>query len=246
MRPLTARELLTVWERGANQSIVGKTLSLLGVACSVTDLNIVARLSIGDRDARLLRLREWIFGHKLTSMATCPACAQVVEWEMDSREFRLQEPAKDTDTRIFHFEDDQHKIQFRLPDTRDILKVLSKEDHAINDRDILYSCVIEANVNGQVVDAGLLSSSVLTAIDQRMSQEDPQADIKIKLTCVSCSHQWEARFDIMTYLWSEINGWCHRLMQEVCLLARSFGWSEAEILDMSSRRRQLYIEMLRS
>jgi len=51
-------------------------------------------------------------------------------------------------------------------------------------------------------------------------------------------------FDILTYLWSEIEDWAQRLLLEVHTLALAYGWSERDILAMSPRRRRLYLEMV--
>ena len=77
-----------------------------------------------------------------------------------------------------------------------------------------------------------------------MSEEDPQADIRMNLICPACTNKWETRFDIVGYLWAEIDNWAYRLMGEVVVLARAFGWQEKDIVNMSARRRHLYIQML--
>ena len=72
MRALKAMELLTVWERGLNQTLLERVLALLIAACPKIDSETIAGLSIGERDARLLQLREWMFGSHLVNTAQCP------------------------------------------------------------------------------------------------------------------------------------------------------------------------------
>jgi hypothetical protein len=51
-------------------------------------------------------------------------------------------------------------------------------------------------------------------------------------------------FDIVPYLWTEINAWAMRLLREIHSLATAYGWREADILAMSAVRRHWYLEMI--
>src|SRR3712207_8173915 len=48
-----------------------------------------SRESVGRRDARLLTLREWTFGPRLVSLASCPLCAERLETAFDAAEIRV-------------------------------------------------------------------------------------------------------------------------------------------------------------
>jgi hypothetical protein len=50
--------------------------------------------------------------------------------------------------------------------------------------------------------------------------------------------------DIITFFWMEIKTRARRLLTEVHLLARTYGWSENDILTMSPRRRTMYLQMV--
>ena len=90
MRPLTAAELLQIWDEGTGMSLLEKTLLLLGKAYAIEDWKQLGKSSIGNRDAMLLQLREWMFGNKLKNMAKCPACNEIVEWETSTDDLHLQ------------------------------------------------------------------------------------------------------------------------------------------------------------
>ena len=79
MRPLSAAELLDVWERGFAQAPVERALTLLKAACPELSLRITRKADIGDRDLRLLTLREWTFGSQLLCLATCTGCGEQLE-----------------------------------------------------------------------------------------------------------------------------------------------------------------------
>jgi len=44
----------------------------------------------------------------------------------------------------------------------------------------------------------------------------------------------------------EVNEWAERQLQTVHKLARAYGWTEREILNLSPVRRQLYLGMIES
>jgi hypothetical protein len=73
---------------------------------------------------------------------------------------------------------------------------------------------------------------------------DPQAEVRVAVTCPACHHPWSTVFDIVAYLWSEIDDWARRLLSEVDVLASSYGWNESAILGMTARRRRLYLEII--
>ena len=85
---------------------------------------------------------------------------------------------------------------------------------------------------------------MIDTVSQRMAVADPQADVRLAMTCPACGHKWKAIFDIVSFFWSEIDSWVKRTLHEVHVLASVYGWSEAEILHMSAWRRQSYLAMV--
>ena len=61
--------------------------------------------------------------------------------------------------------------------------------------------------------------------------------------CAACGHAWQSVFDIAGFFWNEIHVRGRRLLQEIDLLARTYGWTEGEILGMTDQRRSLYVGM---
>lgn len=245
MKPLTAAELLTVWEQGMNQSLLQKTLHLLARACPEIDPDAAAKLSIGERDARLLLLREWMFGSRLMNMVDCPQCSERLEWETNIRDIRLQSLQPHHSSREFSLELDEYSVRFRLPNSLDIASVIANGPDQPDPAKILAGCILDSQRSGEACEVNDLPDKVVQALNQRMEEEDPQADIRITLHCPNCSHQWTARFDIASYLWTEINQWAVRILQDVHKLARTYHWSERDILNMNPVRRQLYLGMVR-
>ncbi|HEV8515751.1 MAG TPA: hypothetical protein VGQ59_20855 [Cyclobacteriaceae bacterium] len=235
-------ELLKAWEAGLERPMLDATLFLLATSYSVNSSDI-GRLSIGDRDVRLLQLREWLFGHRLNNLAKCPACGELIEWECDLKEFYFQPVSSELSSRQYLLERENIHIHFRLPNSLDIVTAISRQ---WNSNAVLSNCIIEVYEENKKSSLDILTDEMWSALDEKMSELDPQADIKINLSCPVCSNHWQTSFDIVSYLWTEINNWAQRMVQEVYTLARAFGWSEKEILEMSTYRRELYVEMLRT
>ena len=85
----------------------------------------------------------------------------------------------------------------------------------------------------------------LAAHTRKASQADPQADLQLDLSCDACGHQWQAPFDIVAFLWTELNAWAQRRLSEIHVLAKAYGWTEPEVLALSPWRRQVYLNMVR-
>jgi len=236
MRAPGTAEMLDLWERSSGKTSVERSIELLSLASIEGD---PAGLSIGRRDANLLRLRERFFGSLLSNIADCPACGERVEWTGDTRDLLVDGGEKEG---VFTMYAEPYVIGFRLPNSYDLMKASVYREHP---EGLLQDCILEVKKGNAYCDAAELPEGVLDLLDRRMAEEDPQADISMLLSCAKCSHQWEMSFDICSYLWKEIDNWARRVLREVAMLAAAFGWSEPDILHMSPRRRRLYLEMIR-
>ena len=242
MRPLNSSELLDIWERSTDRPLFEKALILLNMACSDGEPEDPALLSIGNRDALLLQLREWMFGPQLLNVTRCPQCSEIIEWVTDISDLRFPASGK-ISTASYSLQVDTFNIQFRLPNSYDLFRVFSDSDYQSNPKKLLTDCIIEVlqDTNSSVD----LPAEVLDRLDQQMSLEDAQAEINMALSCPGCSHKWESKFDIVNYLWMEIDSWARHILKDVATLAATFSWSETQILSMSPQRRQLYLDIIR-
>ena len=243
MRVLSASELLAIWEHGLGQRPAERALVLLEAAYRKQSADAIAELSIGERDSRLLQVRQVLFGPRITSTTLCPRCSERLEWESDVAELCVNEGK--TSTTELCVEAEAYRLKFRLPNSRD-LAALSKDEEGINDRrtQLLERCLLDASTSeGEPLRIEQLPETALQAMVQEMDRADPQSNLQINLTCPACGHRWEALFDIVSFLWAEINNWAERTLRTVHLLARAYGWREADILALGPTRRQIYLEM---
>jgi hypothetical protein len=89
-----------------------------------------------------------------------------------------------------------------------------------------------------------LPEAIVAAVSRRMNELDPQADTQIALACPECHHQWQTPLDPISYFWSEIQEWGHRILRDVHALASAYGWREVDVLALSAWRRQAYLELI--
>jgi hypothetical protein len=242
MKRLTAHTLLAAWEQGVSQSPVQRALTLVALECPETSPDGLRALSIGQRDAYLLRLRESAFGPQMTGVIACPACSRPLELNFTVPGIRVPPPANPTGPcTVTHA---GYQVEFRLPNSDDLAALSSDLDRSSNERQVLERCLLNAQQNGDAVTLDRLPAEVLAAVSDRMVEADPQADLQLSLTCPECAHRWQAPLDIVSYLWTEINAWATRLLREIHALASAYGWREADILALSPWRRQVYLEMV--
>src|SRR5205807_10081595 len=121
--------------------------------------------------------------------------------------------------------------RYRLPTCADAIALANGE--SADARSLIERCFIDASCGEPLAPGEALPEPVLIAIAHGIGSADPHADILLDLACSGCAHRWSAPFDAVTFLWSEISAWARRTLREVALLARSFGWREADILALS-------------
>lgn len=240
MRPLSTAELIDIWGRGLRESSPRRAFRLLAAACDES-ADELAGLSLGERDARLLTLREWAFGPDLMSLATCPQCHQQLELALPAGDLLSSPAAQPEDT--LKAEADEFILEFRLPTCADLAaaEATGTPDLA---RELLERCLISASRGGQPVEAAALPPMAVEAIEREMDRADPRADVRLAISCASCSHQWRQPFDILSFFWAELHSWAPRILHEVHALASAYGWREAEILKLPAWRREFYLQMV--
>jgi hypothetical protein len=243
MRALTASDMLQIWELGQNRHPIDRALTILAVAMPDRNMDELARLCIGDRDGWLLRLREMTLGAQFVGMAQCPQCGEELELAMNIRDFGFTEPELVVvPEQTIHLE--EFVVQVHLPNSHDLAAVVSCRDLETADRLLLQSCIISVDKLGESVSIDALPSEILDRISAQIAELDPRSEIILAPICPACEYSWQVLFDIVTFFWTELSVRAKQLMQEVAVLARAYGWREADILAMSPIRRQFYIDVV--
>jgi transcriptional regulator NrdR family protein len=236
----TATALLEVWERSLAEPMAVKAFALLALACPEVSLEEMAGWSVGRRDRTLLGLRQGLFGTRLESVTHCPRCAQKLELTFATHEVMTEfVPVAD----VLELKTDGHRVQFRLPTVQDMVQV-ARQSPQNSAQTLLERCVLEVQTMRKKKQTALASDQLLNAVGAAMAEADPQALIELALECPACAHPWLAVFDIVSYLWRELDSWARATLHDVHLLARAYGWHEADVLALSVHRRRLYLELV--
>jgi len=247
MRALSASEQLRVWDRSRQQTSARRCLLLLAAASPERSPDELAQLSVGQRDACLLTLREWMFGSRIESVIACPECAERLELTFEVADIRARgKEEKATPGATYLLRIDGYEVRFRPPNSADLEEIVKLETAAAARERLLARCALEIKCRTakSVRRADRLPPKVADALVKRMAEVDPQANVQLNLTCPSCRHVWTAAFDIASFLWSEIDNWARRILREVHVIASAYGWREADILEMSAERRSYYLELI--
>jgi hypothetical protein len=243
MRALRAGELLRLWEQTNCSSLTQRALALLS-SVAVEEASALADLSIGTRDALLLELRAQTFGTVLKAQTQCPACAERLAFSIQIQDLLAARNAVTAAEPIWH----EHasvgwSVRFRVPSSSDLLELERlPRSHDLR-RVLLERCVQEARYEGTLTDPVQLPQAVVQELAERMDALDPCADILLALCCSGCQHAWSAQLDIVSYVWAELCVHARRLLREVDVLARTYGWRESDILGLGSARRRAYLEL---
>jgi hypothetical protein len=244
MRALSVGELLSAWEHAYAQRPAQRALALVRAACADDELDPEA-LSLGERDARLLALRERTFGQALRSVAACEECGERMEFNFTTADILAMAPAEPSHG-VHRLDVDEYRVEWRLPTSGDVAALGATDDVAAASARLEESCVVGASRGDTAVAPSELPEAVRQALAQAVADADPLADVEIALPCPACSHQNLVPFDVATFFWDEITAWAHRTLQDVHLIASAYGWPERDILAMTALLRQLYLEMLRA
>ena len=240
MRPLSVHELLGVWERGLAAGPSERALAILSAACPESPPATLARVSVGRRDGRLLTVREWAFGPDSRRARRLPTLPRAARDDAAGGRSPASADEAATESSVTM---GRYAVRCRPPDTTRPAGVRRSGRRARPGAACWRACVTEAVRDAEPVSAGDLPDDVVREVVERIAALDPQADTRIDLSCPDCHYGWSEAFDIVSFFWTEIDAWARRLLRDVNVLARAYGWREHDILALSPMRRQLYLAM---
>lgn len=237
---MSSASLLISWESASRTRETWNSLGLLLPWADGLDLEALADLSVGERDARLLALRRRLFGQPIEALAYCPGCGSTIElaFQVSDIETKHQEQGPCT---VQH---GAWSVDFRLPDSRDLKAAGAFASVEEARRCLIDRCVIRLSKESEMLTAGDAPPELITLMEQRMVEADPQADVRLKLNCPACATAWDADVDIGAFVATEVAAGARRLLRDVHRLASAYGWREDEILSLGALRRQAYLDLV--
>jgi hypothetical protein len=236
MKPLTPDSVLTAWERGRSRHPIDRALLLFALSEPDVAVDSLADQPLGRRNSALMRLRQATFGSRLRAYLDCAACGERQVIELDAFELLATgAPCGEGNDQI-----SVDGRNFRLPTSRDLALIAVEADVDQAATKLLELCALDEISARQDSDTAL--SVLMDSVAAALEQADPLAELTLDFVCDSCGHAGTVPFDIATFLWEEVESQARRLFDEVHLLARAYGWNEAEILALSEARRSAYLE----
>lgn len=248
---LTDNDVLKLLESGQHRSAVERALLMLSAAHPDMSWQQLSALSVGQRDAKLLSLRERIFGSVVDVFTTCPNCQQELELSLTTTNLLISAPddIPESDSGISTVIGDM-AVRFRLPDSTDLQAVNRCEDVETARKLLIDRCIVDIQGDAEQLqrafekDGKSYTAEFEAALAGQMSELDPQAEIRLNLKCAECDHHWQSLFDIAAFFWTELETHAKRLLNEIHILARVYHWHERDILALTPMRRRWYLEMV--
>lgn len=219
----TETELLRDWEAGQALSPAARLWHLAGA---------VQDLPVGAAMATLLARHRALFGPILRGVVDCPKCGITLDVECDI-DALLAAPESPRQMEHSLVLDNGATVRFRLPTLADLAAISSARDEDATALALLEHCLIDTAA----------VPALLEPVAARMAELDPLGDAELSLRCELCEMSFARPLDPAAFLWQETSLHARRLLAHVAALARAYGWSEADILAMSSVRRQVYLDL---
>jgi len=233
MTGMDAQSLLACWEHGRRHHPQHRVQLLFAAAEPNLDPETLADRPLGTRNAALLRLRQSLFGDALKSCVDCPECGERLEFTLSANSLLARAPERLGGAGIPDVTVAGHTL--RLPTSRDLANVATESNASSAARRLLQRLCVSGTPEQW-------SEELETRIARALDDADPCLDLTLDLACPACGHDWSAPFDVGGFLWEEIDVRARRLLDEVHALARSYCWSERQILELSETRRRAYLE----
>lgn len=272
MATTSTAALLDAWDQGRDASPGERALILLGVVHPEMPASTLSTWPVGRRDAALLSFCERLFGPRLAAQAHCPHCAGLLELDVDVARIAAAAPREIAEAYVFR--SGGYCLTYRLPSAGDLaaLETAGRAGGAPMSRWLLDRCIVavesddatvpDQNGTPNVAEKATRSASsaadigrsievpanIVAALESQIAETvaaaDPLADIALELVCPACGTAWGAPFDIVRFLWSELDAWALRILDDVHVLASRYGWSEVAILALTPQRRRHYRDLI--
>ena len=189
-----------------------------------------------DRDQLLAAIYGYTYGQRILGTIACKACRQPYDLEFQLLDLMNNLQADVDETLVqpkgngtYRLADGRH---FRLPTAEDELAVWHLPE-AEAERALLQRCVLEGDPEA---DPALIQSAMQTV--------GPVLDLDLNATCPECGEQQAFHFDIQSYLLSALQSEQAKLTQEIHRIATVYDWSLHEILGLTRRQRQAYVDLI--
>lgn len=232
MRGLDAERIILLSERGADLPPARRSYLLLAAAFPDAPDSALLRLALGTRDRLLMRLRVRLLGETLTARQRCGGCGEDFELDFTAEQVGLAPRPGDE----------------ALPEAP--AGSLRYRRRSFGARAVCVGDMIAAEDAGgvdaarEILAARAAPEAPAEAwgrLAETLEALDPAADTIVEAACPQCGAAHELRLDPAAFVWEELAARAPRILRDVAELARTYHWSEREILAMPAQRRAFYL-----
>lgn len=243
MAPLEDADLLAAWEAVLGRPAALRGVTLLALAERGMDEGSLAALPLGEAARRLLELQAQWFTPALRCVCECPACGVTIEAHCDALALCAAAARHDAAANEIHVVERGYVVRLRRLSAVDVAHAAGAVDAAAARARLIERCVVEVTHDNEPCSPRELPHDVTVALADAIEHADPLADIGLALQCPTCEAAWSATLDPAQFLLAGVDAAARNMMHEVHMLARAYGWSEAETLTLGRARRRAYIEL---
>src|SRR5215210_1154850 len=94
MKPLSAHDIVRIWEVGLAQGQIDRALTMLSAALPELTREEIYSLSLGKLNGHLLDVRERLLGPDMNCYAECPRCSERLEFTVAVSSIRGGSPVE--------------------------------------------------------------------------------------------------------------------------------------------------------
>jgi hypothetical protein len=205
------------------------------------DSDVVAGLTLGDREALLWQLRAISLGDQIAAVVGCRHCHEKLD--LDLRVGDLLQPPYPVWGDGFTEDLAGHRVRFRLPSVADQEAVggIARTDDELAARALLARCVLVVDDHPPSDDE---LAAVRSAVEERVAALDPQAETILDIRCPACDTATAHVLDAAEFLVEELTWSSRHLYREVHALAWHYHWSEDDILGLTVDKRRRYLDLI--
>src|SRR5918912_4319832 len=204
MRSLNADDIILICERGHGQPAAERAITVLAAAFPEQPAEELRALSLGQRNALLLGVRERLFGPDLTCFSACPNCHERLEFRFSAAALQSSFTPQ-TKEMQFEIEAEGYTLRFRPLNSRDLQAAAGCESLSATRQLLVARALIEARREGEAVDVWKLPEEVISRLVAGLAECDPQAEMLVQTECPVCQARWQTPLDIAQFLYTAIN-----------------------------------------
>ena len=233
-----ARTILDLVDAAQGESPIARALRV--AAAAGADAAGLRDAPLGRLHAATLGFHAALAGPRLEAVATCPSCASLIEFTLDGDALRELDREAGGGELTMVTDAGEWRVRWHAPTAGDVMDVAARTDAASA---LLALCCEVNGPSGQ----GTAEAPVelVGLVETALAEADPLAEITVGLDCPECRAVFDADVDPIAFVWREVEARARRLLREVDVLARAYGWTEADVLSLSEQRRTAYLEIVR-